>query len=817
MQSQNYTVPDFQAMKKYRNDHYEVVVVPVKVIAENRVLVAPLEIATDFPLEIATALNESANMVICNIDVNSLTVRVPHICLLKLSPKKDRPGERWVAMDSALPAKQFAVHNIVEKVMQSWRFDFVRSSMQRLYKEYGEYSLMILSHQPVLAREILKISDAHWFRLNREWANIRNHWHETRVLLHFGFEMKRVDYIVDSYRSSAGVGMNRNAVRLAEKDVTPSELHRFFKAMDALPSSIQELEAQSPTFLDARGEARGATAFELNQAKSAIAKVYGFSTEVVEDMLYGMIMNERCDYRYSTGLHTVSMGTSLRNDSNVARNVSRRVEKIRNSQAHARFSGGKLPDGREIILNEDQQMAVNVALNNRTTVITGGPGTGKTTTANALIRELKALSPKARIFLAAPTGKAARRMSDVTGLPCMTLHRMLGMAPGTSCMLSSFGDDDTLIMDEMSMVDLHLFTNAVRHIENRGRLILLGDSDQLASVESGDVLNDLIHTRRVPTVKLTQVQRQATESNIVMGSYSVLRGEMPTFGRDLHFIKADNTDDIISRVQELVRDILPNQYGIPLENIQILAAQRVKKCGVKDLNYLLKDTFNPQGHLHRLYRQLGESHYHVGDRVMYLKNRYDRDVQNGECGIIEAFDEENEMLHLDMDGKKILMPYVDYQEITHAWATTVHKSQGSEYDCVIVVLPREHYNMLTRNLIFTAMTRGKKQVFFVGEESVLEDVLKNNAVPKRRTHLSFMVAEGVDGIRLNGRPNLSTRRRKLPPKEVLFASKNEPKVAASPVPAVAHSSHKPLVDTKPQDSSPPAQKRLRASEIEVPF
>ena len=386
-------------------------------------------------------------------------------------------------------------------------------------------------------------------------------------------------------------------------------------------------------------------------------------------------------------------------------------------------------------------------------------------------------------------------------------------------MLSSFGDDDTLIMDEMSMVDLHLFTNAIRHIESRGRLILLGDSDQLASVESGDVLNDLIHTRRVPTVKLTEVQRQSTESNIVMGSYNVLRGEMPTFGRDLHFIKADSTEDIIARVKELAKDILPNKYGIKLENVQILAAQRVKKCGVKDLNYLLKDTFNPGGHLHRMYRQLGDSHYHVGDRIMYLKNRYDRDVQNGECGIIEAFDEENEMLHLDMDGKKIKMPYVDYQEITHAWATTVHKSQGSEYDCVIVVLPREHYNMLTRNLIFTAMTRGKKHVFFVGEEHVLSDVLQNKAVPKRRTHLSFMVAEGVDSTRFGGRLAKMTRRHELPAKDVLFAPKverlSEPSVKASErIEVESRTEPTPAPEQKP---APQAPKKLRASDIEVPF
>ncbi len=817
MTSQNYQVPDFRSINSYQSNHYEVVLVPFKETRQNRFLVTPLEALDGIPFEIFDHVDKNVNMIISNIGNQKMEMHVPHIVLLRLSPKKDNPNEKWVVMDSALPVRDFAVHNIVEKAMHSWRFDFVRSAMDRLYHTYGEQSMMMLNHHPDTVRKLINLNDQQWSRLNREWANVRKHWHELRVLLRFGFEMKIADFIIDAYRGAEDVGMNRHPFRLAQREIGTDHLSRFFRAMGLKSDSAEALEANSREFLDARSEVRGATAVDIGLAMDSIKKVFDVDYSRLETQMYDMILNDRCDYRQTVGGNTISMGTSLRNDFSIARSIAARVQPMKGHIPRKEYEGGVLPDGSVISLNEDQKIAIHLALNNKTSIITGGPGTGKTTTAKALIKEIKSLSANNRIFLTAPTGKAARRMSDVTGLPCITLHRMLGMAPGTSCMLSSFGENDTLVIDEMSMVDLHLFANAIRHIADRGRLVILGDSDQLAAVESGDVLNDLNHTRRVPTSRLDDVQRQAAKSNIVMGSYSVLKGEMPTFGGDLHFIKASSSADIIKQVKNLVSNVLPNEFGINCDNIQILSSQRVNKAGVYELNREVKDIFNVGNHINKAHRQLGNAHYHVGDRVMYLKNRYDRDVQNGECGVVHSFDEDNEIMTIDIEGKMIKMPYSDYQEINHAWASTVHKSQGSEYDCVIFVMPREHMKMLTRNLIFTAMTRGKKHVFIVAEEDVLGFALKNNAVPKRRTHLSFMVSEYID-------QNLRSPMMKSMLKKLAKPHRDKMLAAKSPAPDMVESSEKtPNAQVSAVAASPAQPKKaqekrpLRAADVFVPF
>ena len=825
MSRSNYQVPDFQSLKPYQKNHYEIVAIPIKDIGSNRILMAPIDIPDDLGLPLKSAMSRPVNMVISNIDINSIRMNQPHICMLKISPKSKANGEDWVALDSALPISNFAVHNIVEKAMQSWRFDFARPAMKRIYANYGEHSFMMLNNQEDTIKNLANMDEGAWKRLLREWSNIRANWYELRVLLNFGFDPKVANFIIDSYRGSDSISMNRHPFRLAKKEVGSQVLNRFFRAMSVNNDGAEDFVANSIDFLDARGEISGATSVDIGIAVDGIGKVFSQKAERTQGMIIDLIEKDRCDYRSSSGRQTVSMGTSVRNDMSIGENIARRIIPFQKGVDYKNYDGGTLPDGTVIHLNDDQKTSVHIALTNKTSVITGGPGTGKTTTAKSLIREISQMSSDSRVFLAAPTGKAARRMSEVTGLPCTTMHRMLGMAPGTSCMLSSFGENDTLIIDEMSMVDLHLFANTIRHIGDRGRLVLLGDSDQLASVESGDVLNDLIQTRRVPVAKLSKVQRQAAESNIVMGSYSIMEGSMPNFGGDLHFIKASSSDDILVQVKKLIAETLPQDFGITPDNVQILSSQRVNKSGVYEVNREVKDIFNPGNHIHKAYRQLGGTHYHVGDRVMYLKNRYDKDVQNGECGIVHSFDEDAEIMVIEMDqGKMVKMPYADYQEVIHAWASTVHKSQGSEYDCVIFVMPKEHLRMLTRNLIFTAMTRGKKHVFFVAEDDTLSYALRNNAVPKRRTHLSFLVAEGVDR---NMKSDLIRRRMKNKPKpntEDLFKpiqvdheedklAQNEDGIKESP----KESTHAPKDKPREMKERPGKKASPRAYEIEVPF
>lgn len=766
MRSTSYQVPDFETLKQYAGHHYEHVFTPTKLISGNQYLAEPAPIPENIPLEIVQAFESRHVGVIASGENVKLELGKPVICLFKLLPLKEGANKRWVAIESALPANDFAVSSIIGKTLESWRFKFVEKKMKELYSEFGEFSMMVLSHNPDAAQKILQLSDMQMLRLNNEWENIRKYWHEMRVLLRFGIDVRNTHMIIDAYRGGESSGMNRHPYRIVQKMQLESSVQdKFFRAMGVLDAAAENLEANMRDYLDARVERDGATAISLETAAYETSVSLKVKMEKVETTLHDMILHNRADYRLIGNMSSISLGKSVRNDLSVGANLALRIVPMPNAPDYKNYRGDIKQDGTYIELNQEQKTAIYLALSNKTSIITGGPGTGKTTTAKTLIREIRSITPRGRVILAAPTGKAARRMAEVTGLPCMTMHRMLGMAPGTSSMLTSFGENDTLIIDEMSMVDQHLFANAVRHIGSRGRLVILGDADQLASVDSGDVLLDLILSRRVPVARLTDVQRQAALSNIVTGAYNILKGEMPKFEKDLHFIKASSSMEITERVKELVSKIIPNEYGINHENIQILGAMRKGDAGINALNRELKGIFNPSSRTNLgVYRQLGSNYYHVGDRVMYLRNRYDRDIQNGECGNIVDFDEPAQELVLDVEGRMVRVPYANYQDITYAWASTVHKSQGSEYPCVIFVLPKEHIRMLTRNLMFTALTRGKFHVFFVGEEDVLEKALKNNFVPKRRTHLSFMVAEAHDKSNRSNlfRKMISAAPRKLP-------------------------------------------------------
>jgi exodeoxyribonuclease V alpha subunit len=335
---------------------------------------------------------------------------------------------------------------------------------------------------------------------------------------------------------------------------------------------------------------------------------------------------------------------------------------------------------------------------------------------------------------------------------------MMGMTPDSSPILSSFNNDDTLIMDECSMMDINLLTAAVKHAGNRGRVIFIGDANQLESIDTGAIMNDMILCRHMTVAELTEVQRQAAKSDIVTGSYKVLAGEMPDFegpGGDLHYIEADSDAEIIRQIKHLVEVVIPQQYGFASKDIQILATMKKGEAGVTNLNDKLKHSFNEKAaSADTPSRALGNQIYHVGDRVMQTLNRYDLDIQNGEVGEIIEFDERKCKVVLDMGDRIVRLPYSNYPFMTHSWGKTVHKSQGSEYEVVIISAPSEHQYMLHRKSLFTAMTRGKSHVWIVGPKPTLELTIKNGKMSNgvkienagnnnRMTHLPFLLAEAI--------------------------------------------------------------------------
>lgn len=735
---------DLANMRRYGPDHYEHVFTAGKMMSEKQVMLFPTPIKGNFPVPIHENLGRG--MVLGHINCSAtLEPHQPYICLFRVTDRFG-PSHKWLMLDSIIPAREYGVSKIVHRVMDSWRFAFLKDKRNAWYEAFEENSFMVLDHNPQAVREALKLSDRQFLRVQNEWANLRDMWHEIRMLLRHNIEMKYVDLLIDVFRENRDSTMDRHPFRAIKALSLPSEVQpKYFRATGVLDSVRTDTENVVSDYLDAIVSRDGATAIELQRAVLNTSHALKIKAPVIESTLLDMITQGRADYRHFGGHDSVALGKMLRNDASLAQDLISRAGVHTHGLEFRQFEGGVKPDGSVIRLNDDQNTGVFNALLHRLSIITGGPGVGKTTTSLATVRELQRLHPGGRIILAAPTGKAARRMSEVTRLPCQTLHRILGMAPNTSSMMTSFGEHDTLIIDELSMVDTALLTNVVRHMRNRGRLILMGDKDQLESVESGAVLRDILASRRFPVVELNDVQRQAAQSLIVTGAYSVLAGELPVFGQgegDLHLVEASTPAEIALKVNELISRVIPQQHGIALDNIQVLSSMRKGDAGVNALNRNLKSVFNVKATEQKAWgRQLGNNFYHIGDRVMQLRNRYDKDIQNGETGIIRDFNETTQEFILELDDREVALPYNSYLDITHGWASTVHKSQGSEYECVIFVLPDDHLSMLTKRTIFTAMTRGKQQVYFVGSKETLAKALASTREMSRSSHLAFLFAD----------------------------------------------------------------------------
>lgn len=388
-----------------------------------------------------------------------------------------------------------------------------------------------------------------------------------------------------------------------------------------------------------------------------------------------------------------------------------------------------------------QVEAVKLAVNGKATVITGGPGTGKTT----IIKAILSITRRAhrRVLLAAPTGRAAKRMSEATGGPATTIHRLLEFTPqkgGFQKCETNLLDCDLLIVDEASMIDVSLMHSLLKAVPPESGLILVGDIDQLPSVGPGAVLNDLIKSESVPVVQLTDIFRQAGRSDIVVNAHRINRGEPPLlrpadYGlNDFYLIERHNPEDALSTIIELVAERIPKRFKFdPIDEVQILCPMHKGLLGAFNMNQQLQNVLNP--------RKTGLSKsgydYKTGDKVMQIRNNYDKDVFNGDTGRILEIDMEENEIWADIDGRIIKYDATDLDELVPAYAITVHKSQGSEYPAVVIPVTTQHYVMLQRNLLYTAVTRGRKLAILVGTKKAVSIAVGNDKTRKRYTQLEY--------------------------------------------------------------------------------
>ncbi|MGH7772055.1 MAG: SF1B family DNA helicase RecD2 [Candidatus Binatia bacterium] len=393
------------------------------------------------------------------------------------------------------------------------------------------------------------------------------------------------------------------------------------------------------------------------------------------------------------------------------------------------------------LLEEEQREAVLRALRHKVLVITGGPGTGKTTLLTALLAILR--SSRVSFALAAPTGRAAKRMEETAGGEAKTIHRLLEYNPrvrrferGESNPLGV----DVVIIDEASMVDLQLIDHLLRAVEPHSHLILLGDVDQLPSVGPGSVLKDLIDSGVVPVVVLRRIFRQGRESLIVVNAHKILQGQPLLFAherekRDFVFIARESEEEILETLKELIKEHIPRSLRVDskqsAEVVQVLTPMHRGLLGTVHLNQELQQLLNPNGES----VERGRSLLRLNDKIMQLRNNYDKGVFNGDLGKIVGIDKEEEELRVDFDGRAIPYGFDELDEISLAYATSVHKSQGSEYPVVVIPLHTSHYLMLHRSILYTAVTRGKELVVLVGSKRALSMAIKNVRVEQRFTGL----------------------------------------------------------------------------------
>src|SRR3954462_1086388 len=382
-----------------------------------------------------------------------------------------------------------------------------------------------------------------------------------------------------------------------------------------------------------------------------------------------------------------------------------------------------------LALAETQAAAIRLALTSKVLVITGGPGVGKTTIVNAILRILVAKGVS--LLLCAPTGRAAKRMTEATGFEAKTIHRLLEIDPKTGDFKR--GDDkpldcDLLVVDETSMVDVMLMQALVRAIPDHAALLIVGHIDQLPSVGPGQVLADIIGSDAVPVVRLTEIFRQAAESRIITSAHRINRGAVPDLSKpegdsDFYFVPADDPETAVARIVDLVGTRIPRRFGLdPIRDIQVLCPMNRGGVGARSLNLELQVALNPAGD--QKIQRFGWT-FAPGDKVMQIENDYEKEVYNGDIGYIDEVDPEAGELTASFDGRAVPYGFGQLDTRVPAYAATIHKSQGSEYPAVVIPVLTQHYVMLQRNLLYTGVTRGKRLVVLVGQQKAVAIAVRN--------------------------------------------------------------------------------------------
>ncbi len=619
---------------------------------------------------------------------------------------------------------------------------------RRLVAHFGPDTLEIIDHTPERLKEVPGIGNKRLQQITQDWQEHKGARELLVTLQGLGVGMAHATKIYKQYGSQAMEVVTGNPYQLAldiqglgfaTADRLASTLNLDPQAPARLAAGlvhvIDEMSGEGHVFvpqdllLEKTQELLQVPAAPLHQALTALTRE---GRLVVQDQAGGKAVYKRPAWLAETG---------------IARDLGRlKASPALPAPLHLDDLLSRVQEERGLELSEEQARAVALALREKLLIITGGPGTGKTTIVSCILDLYRRLG--ARVLLMAPTGRAAKRLSETTGAEAATIHRALEFSPQIGGFKRNASEPlraDAIVVDEMSMVDTFLMYHLLRAVPPGARLIMVGDVHQLPAVGPGNVLKDLMDSGVVPVARLTQIYRQAKQSLIVVNAHRVNQGVFPVLPRhfgqvDFVFVELQEPEAIKMRLLDLVSREIPWRYGLdPVRDLQVITPMHRGAVGIQTLNHELQQRLN-----HRAPRfTFGARVFRRGDKVMQLKNNYYKEVFNGDIGLVTGFVPEGGRLLVEFEGRTVSYEPGEGDEITLAYAVTVHKAQGSEFPGVLLVLTTQHYLLLQRNLLYTALTRGRRLVVLLGSKKALAMAIKNDRPVRRYTDLAVKLRQAI--------------------------------------------------------------------------